>query len=502
MKRLMQLLLLVIFLSGSIAVLAYVGLPYIPLSLTALRLNSYLYTGPEGLVADFEAEPTGGLTPLAVAFTNTSIGDYSENLWDFGDGRTSTLDDPLHLYLSADAYTVTLTISGTLGTDTITKTNYIKAFEPLEADFSAEPTSGLGPLEVNFSNLSEGEFTACKWDFGDGESSAACQEPMHTFTSTGLYTVTLTISNTVDVDSLTRVDFINVFAVLEADFRAEPTIGLRPLQVTFANLSAGDYDSCAWDFGDGKSSTRCDPQNTYNTKGVYSVTLTISGPAGEDAITKANYISIFEPIIAQFKGTPTSGVSPLEVTFTNSSSGDYEVCSWDFGDFVTSHACNDVVHTYTTSGIYAVSLTVSSPLDSDKRTKEAYISVYEPVNADFRASPLSGPVPLKVSFTDLSTGDYNNCAWNFGDNKTSSKCNPRHTYTHSGIYTVTLTVSGDGGTDTVVRQQFVDVELGLYYLPVIIIDHSAGDASFLSPTMPRFLPARDDGPFSDQQSRP
>jgi hypothetical protein len=70
--------------------------------------------------ADF-ATPICGLPPLAVTFANTSIGDYTNSLWEFGDAMTSTLRDPTHIYMATGTYTVTLTVSGPGGNDTISR---------------------------------------------------------------------------------------------------------------------------------------------------------------------------------------------------------------------------------------------------------------------------------------------------------------------------------------------------------------------------------------------
>ena len=72
-------------------------------------------------------------------FTNTSTGDYATNWWNFGDGVTSTLDSPTHTYTTGKAYTVTLSVSGLGGTDTVTRTNYISVTWPL-ANVIVTPT--------------------------------------------------------------------------------------------------------------------------------------------------------------------------------------------------------------------------------------------------------------------------------------------------------------------------------------------------------------------------
>jgi hypothetical protein len=173
---------------------------------------------------------------------------------------------------------------------------------------------------------------------------------------------------------------------------------------------------------------------------------------------------------ANFSASPTSGISPLEASFTNSSTGDYTTCTWTFGDGGTSNDCNNPTHTYTAAGVYTVALTVSGPGGTDTLTRIDYITVYEPVNASFTGSPTSGAPPLLVTFTNQSSGDYDTCFWDFGDGGTSDDCsNPGHTYTQAGGYTVSLTVSGAGGTDTAVKSDYIEV-LAAYklYLPLIM----------------------------------
>jgi PKD repeat protein len=180
-----------------------------------------------------------------------------------------------------------------------------------------------------------------------------------------------------------------------------------------------------------------------------------------------------EPVHAEFVGTPSSGVRPLLVQFTNQSTGDYDTCTWTFGDGGTSTSCGNPTHTYVTTGVYTVALTVNGPGGSDTRTRAGYIIVFEPVQANFTGSPTSVPPPLTVSFTNTSTGDYDSCAWIFGDGGTSSTCsNPTHTYATEGVYAVALTVSGPGGTDTQTRDRYIAVQDEYrVYLPLVLAGH-------------------------------
>jgi PKD repeat protein len=163
----------------------------------------------------------------------------------------------------------------------------------ITADFSGSPTSGVAPLQVTFTNLSSGDYDTCNWDFGDGETSNVCVDPMHVYNTPGVYTVELTVSGLGGTDTQTRIDYIGVYKPVQADFSASPTSGVAPLQVTFTNLSSGDYDSCAWDFGDGGSSDLCDPSPyTYTTPGVFTISLTVTGLGGFYNKTYNNYITV------------------------------------------------------------------------------------------------------------------------------------------------------------------------------------------------------------------
>jgi len=171
-------------------------------------------------------------------------------------------------------------------------------------------------------------------------------------------------------------------------------------------------------------------------------------------------------VTADFTASPTSGPAPLTATFTNTSTGEYITSLWNFGDGITSTLTNPT-HTYTTASTYTVTLTVSDGVDSNTITRTNYITVYTPVQADFTASPTSGIAPLTVVFTNTSTGDYMTSLWDFGDGITSTLTSPTHIYTAAGIYTVTLTVSGLGGSDTEAKAGYITVRYGVY-LPLIM----------------------------------
>ena len=128
--------------------------------LTTVPTGTAVFGYRSVLSADFTAQPQSGLPPLTVQFTDLSTGDVLTRTWDFGDGITDTLESPTHTYTAAGVYTVSLTVSGLGGTDDEIKAGYITVYEPVQADFTASPTSGVAPLTVVFTNTSTGDYTA------------------------------------------------------------------------------------------------------------------------------------------------------------------------------------------------------------------------------------------------------------------------------------------------------------------------------------------------------
>ncbi|MEW5701530.1 MAG: S8 family serine peptidase [Candidatus Zixiibacteriota bacterium] len=180
------------------------------------RINAYNAVqgaGPVPPVAQFVGSPTSGCAPLAVQFTDQSTGGPTSWSWDFGDGGTSTLQNPSHTYTGSGSFTVTLTATNAQGSDSEIKTNYIvvsTGSAPV-ADFVGSPLTGEAPLTVYFTDLSTNSPTSWSWTFGDGGTSTA-QNPSHVYTSAGTYTVALTASNSCGSDGETKTGYITVSA--------------------------------------------------------------------------------------------------------------------------------------------------------------------------------------------------------------------------------------------------------------------------------------------------
>jgi PKD repeat protein len=410
--------------------------------------------------------------------------------WDFGDGSTDMTACPTHTYARPGSYTVKLTASSQ-NCESGEKTAVITVGAPaMNVDFTGVPTSGIAPLTVQFTDRSTGNPTMWSWDFGDGGTDSVAN-PVHTYAKAGSYTVKLSASNQMG-GSGTKVKewYVTVSPCdpIVASFNAVPTSGTAPLTVQFTDQSTGKPTMWSWDFGDGTTGEMlANPSHTYTRAGVYTVKMTASNQCGSsDTAVREGCVTVSPAcsISADFVGTPVSGAAPLTVQFTDKSTGNPTMWKWDFGDGVipmdtnvscsSGSGCDNIanpVHTYLEPGTYTVTMTASNQDGcTDTEIKQNYIVVSPGcvIKADFTGNPISGDAPLKVQFTDQSTGSPTMWKWDFGDGAMplvaceGSGCdnvaNPYHTYLDPGTYTVTLTASNQKGcSDTKVKQSYITV---------------------------------------------
>jgi PKD repeat protein len=163
----------------------------------------------------------------------------------------------------------------------------------VNAEFHATTISGCTPLAVNFTDQStpQSGVTSWAWNFGDGAASAA-QNPSHTFTTAGTYTVQLTVNSTTCSNTEIKTGYINVSSIPAAAFTGLPNSGGAPLTINFTDQSTGVPAAWLWDFGDGSSSTLKNPSHQYDTPGTYTVTLTVTNACGGDGEIKTDYITV------------------------------------------------------------------------------------------------------------------------------------------------------------------------------------------------------------------
>jgi len=252
--------------------------------------------------AQFTASPRDGPAPLAVQFTDQSTGSISSRSWDFTNDGTvdSTLANPVFTYSNPGTYTVNLTVMGPGGLDTEIKTGFISVEEPasgVSAQFTASPLAGSVPLTVRFTDQSSGEITSYAWDFnGDGTVDSRVKNPVTVYTSSGTYTVTLTVRGPDGMDTEVKTKYLSISGFLSrpnALFSMDKQFGSAPLTVHFTDKTLNNPDTFLWKFGDGTTSAERNPSHTYLTAGFYKVSLTASNEAGSSSRAMYVFVSGF-----------------------------------------------------------------------------------------------------------------------------------------------------------------------------------------------------------------
>lgn len=166
-----------------------------------------------------------------------------------------------------------------------------KEFNPPLANFTITDSLIAVEENVSFTDLSINVPSSWLWYFGDASSSTQ-QNPSHTYTNTGIYTVSLQVKNSSGTDQITKSNLISVGSMPIADFTSNFTNINAGATVNFTDLSSNFPDYWEWNFGDGTTSFSQISSHTYNTVGSYTVSLTVSNIFGSNAKTKANYIIV------------------------------------------------------------------------------------------------------------------------------------------------------------------------------------------------------------------
>ena len=364
------------------------------------------------------------------------------------------------------------------------------------ADFTALPTSGTAPLDVEFTDrsvagaLGDGEIDSWAWDFdGDGTVDSTVERPTHRYEAPGAYTVTLTVTDGLLSDAETKTDYVTVEEPPNepptAVASAEPQSGTAPLLVEFDGTGSSDDSNdlltYAWDFGvagDDDTSTSATPEFTYTTPGTYTATLTVTDEDGAQSDPATVVITVTNPPnvvpVAAFDADALAGTAPFSVAFTDKSTdGDGQLTSWawDFGDGTTSDQ-QSPEHEFTKPGQHVVTLRVTDDDGATSAPMTRTVVVNARPSASFTASSLTGPAPFEPTFTSTSSdpdGSIASHAWDFGDGATGSGATASHRYAAVGTYQVTLTVTDDDGARAT-STQTVTVTLA----PEVIEDSPAG----------------------------
>ena len=370
------------------------------------------------------------VNPGIYQFTDQSTNAPDSWIWDFGDGNTSTEQNPLHDFGGPGNYTVCLIAGNNVGQDTLCKQITI-TFLPV-ADFTF---MDQGNGDVQFTDQSSNAPDLWFWDFGDGNINTD-QNPMHTFTASGDYNVCLIATNLAGSDTTCQTVTISLGSAPIAAFSyTDDLMGT----LDFMDMTTNGPTSWSWDFGDGNTSADQNPSHTYTSPSNYTVCLVVGNSIGMD--TSCQNIAVNFLPIASFSFTDDMMGT---LNFLDMSQNGPVAWLWDFGDGNTSTDQNPT-HTYAVSGDYTVCLIVSNLAGSDTTCQMVTISLGGgPIAAFSFTDDLMGT----FDFMDMTTNSPTSWSWDFGDGNTSTDQNPTHTYATGGDYQVCLIVGNVAGMDT------------------------------------------------------
>ena len=399
-------------------------------------------------VSKFDAAPRTGCVPFNVQFTDLStVGDapISSWLWDMGDGRTETVQNPLHTYTFSGNLTVSLIVTDGNGCkNTLTVRDFIKkATQPI-VNFTIDKTqSCLIPFPANFqSTVTATTPVTYSWNFGTGATSSAAN-PVYNYTSPGTYNVSLTVR---DQNNCTATKTISN-AVKVEKFKVNATIP-SPLCTDVAvtpNVSSSYTPIfCNWNFGNGTASTEVSPSIIYNTQGNYVIDLKATNLEGcRDSMTQNVTVNLSPT--AAFSADVVKSCVPYTVNFINNSQNG-NTYKWFIngpsGFFTTSTAAAPSVY-LPNNGSYDVKLIVTSSNGCESILNMPQYIWIGPDQINATADKTEGCEDLKVFFNANLTNNWTplSIVWDFGDGSNGTGENPVHTYTNPGDYTVRVTVN-------------------------------------------------------------
>lgn len=393
----------------------------------------------------FDVNYKSGCLPIKYQFIDKSISPVTLNSWSwtFGDGQTSTLQNPLHDYADFGKYNISLEVADQYGCkNKLVSNQLVQAIEP-DARFIAIDSTLCERNETTFQCTSNNNIINYLWEFNDGYTTTE-PKPSRTFMNEGSYSVKLSIVDDHDCHtSLSKPDYIKVQSYPTANFTSDALASkCYPFVVQFNNTSTGNnLASWKWNFGENNNiSLIKDPFFIYNKPGKHTVDLiTYTSFGCSDTISKIDYIDVGGPYATI--DVRDSICKNTDITFkTNDAINIYDM-KWDFGDGYNADG-NNVVHQYTHSGnIYPILFLRADP---ENTCNKAILDTLHVLNqiAKFQITnnQTTGCVPLALKFNDNSLNAAS-WEWDFNDGSTSSLKNPSHAFTSAGNYSISLKVT-------------------------------------------------------------
>ncbi len=385
-------------------------------------------------LADFSKMISGN----TVNFTDKSLGNITNYMWDFGDGTHSDKPNPKHTYEYTDFFQVCLTVYDSVSGCMDEYCKVIQVIVEETASCKAEFTRIISDNKVTFTNKSQGDITNYMWDFDDG-TYAHTENPVHEFEHPDFYDVWLTVYDSVSgcLDEYNKV--IQVMFEETAACNSSFTKLVSGNKAQFSSTSQGNITNYFWSFGDGSYAYSANPSHEYDEPDFYEVCLTVYDSVSGCMNDYCRVIQIVDTTQNLCNAEFSRYVEGSTAFFNNKSSGDITNYFWNFGDGAYAYV-KSPNHTYKQPGFYEVCLSV---FDSESGCLDDYCKVIQITDSAFtncNANWTHYTEGSKMFFTDKSKGDITNYFWSFDDGTYAYTANPTHTYTKPDFYEVCLAV--------------------------------------------------------------
>ncbi|MBN9381974.1 MAG: PKD domain-containing protein [Chitinophagaceae bacterium] len=439
-----------------------------------------------GVTAHFSKSATAGCGPLKVYLENNSpAATAAQFFWDFGNGRTSQLQQPDSIAFLPSPYhrdtTYIITLKAYNGCDTTIWKDSVKVYPDPWAAFTVSNILGCSPFTDTLINLSEGNNTSYFWDFGDGSTRTVTTPAnlIHTYHAGVIdtFTIALTATNRCGTHTST-LDVVVTPNTIKPNvlINGNALFGCAPFTVNFVNNSSGAA-RIKVDFNDG-SMPAIIPGNQniishqYLQPGLYNVTMLLGNSCADTAISRQ--VTVFTAPVPNFSLAPNPVCTGSNVLAANHSSN-ANAWSWDWGDSTTSNGGTGS-HVYTKGGSYAVRLTASLVNDFGTVCRvtgdPVTLRVVDLIPARIDTGATRPCAPYKMSVTAMDVSDARSVDWTFFDNARpegsfrASGAAASYQYNDPGSYKVMLVVQNMAGcSDTAVHSFYVSATPGLHLNP-------------------------------------
>ncbi len=376
--------------------------------------------------------------------------------WDFGDGSTSSAQNPTHQYSNPGWHTIcfTINVSGSLCQDTKCDSLYVgQQSSSCQSGFSYTNTpNGNHAFAFNNTSQASGGAVAYEWVFGDGSSSTQAN-PTHTYSNTGTYSVCLRVTVSINGNVICLDDHCTTLTVTNVPPTCSALFGFQSTGLTAYFTGPANYAQ-SWNFGDGQATNATNPTHIYAASGTYNVCLIVLDSATLCTDTYCTDVTVSGTSAtcdATFNATPT-GITNLGYSFAEAipNGAPFSSHVWSFGDGTIDSTASPV-HEFPFAGQFPVCHTITqydanhNLLCSNTRCDSITVTPAFSCYAYFTSSYASNDM-LTLAFHNASTGQNTlTYFWDFGDSTTSTQQAPSHVYAQAGSYNVCLTVTESSG---------------------------------------------------------